>query len=326
MNPENSKLQLRENLMDSLLRSAYPSDLEREQTCIANVLRQIELEKTSVSDDLPPQLAEHTVHRGTGLPNTMDRSKRRRLNGKWIPWAIAASTLAVIGFALQLLDTSGNAMAAVERSLAAAKELEARHYRIEVTTATEPQTFRDSTSDLYVQGIDQFALRHPALIANGEIWLGSDGEESWVVPSIGPIRMGDETGLGKWLTIREQLSSPILHIETVLSRMKRGYQLSHKPDATLLLDDGTSIVCQLVVAKLTTKTLAKAPDKIELWSDKQTGVAIRLRASFSKQTSGRAARQVSLTLVDSPELPDDWFKPTGHYRGFRRTLRFDSIE
>ena len=48
-------------------------------------------------------------------------------------WAVAASVLITLIVAVQATGSTGVAMAAVERSIAAAKEFVARHYRVTVT-------------------------------------------------------------------------------------------------------------------------------------------------------------------------------------------------
>lgn len=326
MSQNDSESQLRENMMGALMQSAYQTDSQREQQSIERVLRRIECESVDAQDYGAQQLAQPADDLSLASPADPSIDRRPRRRNQWTSWALAASVLVAIGFAIQFLGESSNAMAAVERSLAAAKELVARHYCITVTTGNDSGDTRDVTSDLYVQGTDQFALRHPALIPNREIWLGSDGTDCWFLPSLGPIRVGDQTGLGRWLAKREQLSSPILHIETILTRLKRGYHLKQEPDATLTLDDGTTVNCQHVIGELKLKESTSAPGKIELWCNKQTGVAIRLDGIYSKPANAWARSKTTIVFVDSPELSDEWFTPAGHHRGFRRTLRFDSEE
>ena len=91
--------------------------------------------------------------------------------------------------------------------------------------------------------------------------------------------------------------------------------------------DGTSICLQTCSRHAADETKKKAPDKVELWSDSQTGVAIRPDAPHG--TSHRvltATQKISLVLVDEPVLANDWFTATGHSSPNRRILRFDSTE
>ena len=138
--------------------------------------------------------------------------------------------------------------------------------------------------------------------------------------------MGDETGLGRWLSHARTLSTPYLHVETILARMKRGYRLRELPDESIEDFDGNSIVCKHVVGTLRWNRAEKAPDKIELWSDSQTGVAIRLDATWNEPSGAYGHEKISLVLVDEPVLANDWFTATGHSSPNRRILRFDSTE
>ena len=326
MSQSNSESQLRENMIEALLQSAYQTDSQREQESIESVLQRIKCEVIDSQDHDLQQLHESADDLSSAPPAEPSNDRRPRRWNRWISWSLAASVLIVIGLAIQFVGESGNAIAAVERSLAAAKELVARHYRITVKKGNGPNDTRVVTSDLYVQGANQFALRHPALIPNRDVWLGSDGTDSWFLPAIGPVRVGDQTGLGKWLANREQLSTPILHLETILTRLKRGYDLKQEPDATMTLDDGTPVICQHVIGDLKSKGSTSAPEKIELWCDKQTGVAIRLDGIYGKPVNAWGRRKSSIVFVDSPKLSDEWFTPAGHHLGFRQTLSFDSDE
>ena len=326
MSQSDSESQLRENMIEALLESAYQTDSQREQQCIESVLRRIESEAIDSQDDVAQPHDESADDLSSAPPTVSSKDQRQRRWNRWISWSLAASVLIVIGLAIQFVGESGNAIAAVERSLAAAKELVARHYRITVTKGNDSNNTRDVTSDLYVQGTGRFALRYPALIPNRDVWLGSDGTESWFLPSIGPVRVGDQTGLGKWLAKREQLSTPILYIETILTRLKRGYDLRQESDETLTLDDGKTVICEHIIGDLKLKESTTAPDKIELWCNKQTGVAIRLDGIYSQPAHAWSRSKTSIVFVDSPDLSDEWFTPAGHHRGVRRTLRFDSEE
>ncbi len=302
--------ELRDSMMDALLQSAFESNPTGNESRIESVMRRIDREQ--------PRPATVPTSR------TGQRSPRRWK--RWMSWAVAASVLLALIVAVQTTGSTGVAMAAVQRSIAAAQELVSRHYRVTVTLRRSAENTTAIDSDLYVQGSDRFALRHPALLPGSSFWLGTDGSEAWFVPAIGPVRMGDETGLGRWLSQRESISTPYLHIETVLARMQRGYRLQNLADESIEVSDGKSVVCKHVVGTLRWKRVEKAPDKIELWSDPHNGVAVRLDATWNEPAGTLGHEKISLVLVDEPVLANDWFAATGHSSPNRRILRFDSNE
>ncbi len=311
MNKDHSQREeLRDSMMDSLLQSAFETGTTGNETRIESVMERIDREQPT---------------RAT-VPASRNRQQSPRRWKQWMSWAVAASVLITLIVVVQTTGSSGVAMAAVERSLAVAKEFVARQYRVTVSLRSPDQKTADIESDLYVQGSDRFALRHPALLPGTSFWLGTDGKEAWLVPAIGPVRVGDETGLGRWFSQRESLSTPYLHVETILARMKRGYQLQELPDESIEVPGGKPIVCKHVVGTLRWNRAEKAPDKIELWSDSQTGVAIRLDATWNEPSGALGHEKISLVLVDEPELSNDWFTATGHSPPNRRILRFDSTD
>jgi hypothetical protein len=298
----------REALIDALLRSACVD----ERTTVANrvdeVMRQIEI-GTTVSGRL---IAERT-------------RLTRRTWSRRVSWAIAATLLVALFIGLQYLGPARQALAAVEQSLAAAAEQIARKYLITVTFKNGNRR-REVGNDLYVQGNDRFALRHPALLPGADGWLGKNGDQAWVVPSFGPVRTGNDLALSRWLSSQEQLSTPYLHVTTVLDRMSRGYRLQELGEATIRTAEGNDVVCRHVLGELKTGKNPKLPATIELWSDAQTGVAMRVEARWPLSTSESGREEVVLEFAGQPELPDNWFDPEGHYSGSRRKITFDSKE
>lgn len=309
MNKYEPSDELRDQLVESLLQSVYETDATDRDRDITAVLDRID-EEPSTSSPL------------VELPNR----QRTRLP-RWIPISVAALALFAIllAFPFSSSDTSGQALAAVQRSIEASKESVLRHYRISKTRKTR-QGKRTVENDLYVQGADKFAVSHPALRPNGNVWLGSDGKEAWLVPAFGPVRVGNETGLGKWMAGREEMASPILQLDTVLARLKDGYKLTQKPDETLTTASGSAIECQYLVGELLLKNKGNYPEKIHLWCAKDSGVTIRMKAHYVPSSDRWNRIATTIDFVDEPELEDDWFEPKGHYQGFRRTLRFDSEE
>ena len=111
--PQNRK---REDLIDALLQSAWEqSDAAAHQQRIDSVMNRIGLADVSTA------ARDHST----------SRYKSRRWK-PWMSWAVAASVLIAMVLGVQAL-VPRVAMAAVERSIAAAKEFVARQYRVDVT-------------------------------------------------------------------------------------------------------------------------------------------------------------------------------------------------
>ncbi|TWU04770.1 hypothetical protein [Stieleria varia] len=295
--------QLRDSWVESLLTSAVaPQDYADH---VARAMKRIN---------------EPESTHGANVPRSPRKSMR------WGAIALAASVLIALSFVLDSNGTSAKAMAAVQRSLHVAAEQMTRKYLLQVQyrspTGYEPQI----DNELYVQGHDCFTLRHPGLLPGSSFWLGKNETDEWVVPPIGPVRIGSGTVLSRWLALHQQLDTPYLHVTTLLTRMSQGYRLEELSDEVVTLPDGTKVACQHIRAELEVTDEPNAPDMIELWVSRETGIAIRIVVRWNL-ADGQAGREsVALTFQsDEPSLSDEWFTPEAHYQGSRVIMRIDSL-
>ncbi len=296
----------REALIDALLTAAYVDERLAVAKKIDQVMRQIEHETS-----------------GPRRPTYQHTRATRRTSSRWISWSIAASLLLAMFIGLQYFSPAQPALAAIEQSLAAAAEQVARKYLITVTSRDGNRT-REVKNDLYVQGNARFALRHPALLPGTDVWLGKGEDQTWVVPAFGPVRTGNDLALSRWLNSQEQVSTPYLHVTTVLNRMSRGYRLREMGETTILAANGNEVVCLHVVGELKREANQKLPTTIELWSDAQSGVAMRLEARWPLSASESGREKVVIEFAEQPNLPNNWFEAEGHYSGPRRKITLDT--
>jgi hypothetical protein len=252
------------------------------------------------------------------------RTPRKSL--RWGAIAIAASVLLALSFVLDSDGTSAKAMAAVQRSLYVAADQMTRKYLLQVQyripNGYEPQI----DYELYVQGHNRFVLRHPGLLPGNSFWLGKNETDEWVVPPIGPVRIGSDMVLSRWLASHQQLDTPYLHVTTLLTRMSQGYRLEKLSDEEVALPEGTKVACQHIRAELEVTDELNPPDTIELWVSRESGMAIRIVVRWSL-ADGQAGREsIALTFQsDEPTLSDEWFAPEAHYQGSRVIMRIDSL-
>jgi hypothetical protein len=226
----------------------------------------------------------------------------------------------------QFWNPYAQALAAIERSIVAAGQDIARKYLISVSVRDTQGRRETIEHDLYVQGNDRFAVRVASWLPGRDMWLGKEADEAWVVPAMGPVRAGDQLAFNRWLESREELSTPYLHVTTVLHRMSRGYRLTQQGFETIDRPDGSRSRCRRIVGNLKESASQKLPATIQLWADDESGVAMRLTASWNLPPDQAGRESVTIQLIEQPDLPEDWFRAAGHYREPRRVLRFDSSE
>ncbi|MEZ6096492.1 MAG: hypothetical protein R3C03_20065 [Pirellulaceae bacterium] len=245
---------------------------------------------------------------------------------RWASLALAASLLVAFFFVAQSFMVPNQAMAAVLRSLKIANLDGPRKYLLQVEYRdTEGELFHVD-NDLYVSGNNRFVLRHPGLLPGSSLWLGQDGDESWVVPTIGPIRKGDGSALMRWLKAKPELDTPYLHVTTLLERMSRGYQLEELGNETIRQMDGALVACRHIQGTLLRGRRASLPQTIELWADMESGMAMRMVAVWPLAEGDSGRQRIVLDLNPETEtIPDSWWQAEGHYSGTRRIVNLGDI-
>ena len=143
------------------------------------------------------------------------------------------------------------------------------------------------------------------------IWSGRNADELWLVPEFGPVRVrrvnDGDTSIPR---------IPFLSIGSMLVGLRNHYEL--KLNRSVESGEGeTTLLCDHIIA-----TLKRSPDgpggtrpladRVEIFADPVSGVPRRLK--FRWQTPNRVGwRGIVADLVGSPDLPEDFFRRTGHH-------------
>ncbi len=244
----------------------------------------------------------------------------RRFTG-WPTLGVAATIL----LALLLTFRAGgsqSAMAAIQRSLDVAAERLTRKYLLDIAYRPAPGRTVKFAAELYVQGNDRLALRHPGLLPRAYFWIGRDGDESWFVPPIGPVIKGDVSDLKLYLRAHEELDTPYLHVSTMLNHMmSKGFRLKTMADEVISLDSGRSFMCRHIQATASSPQVPNLPNTIELWTSRETGMAVRMIARWELAEGEPGRESVVMTFQqEEPDLSDSWFTAEDHYVGQRPVI------
>ncbi|MEQ9379384.1 MAG: hypothetical protein RJP95_00865, partial [Pirellulales bacterium] len=161
-------------------------------------------------------------------------------------------------------------------------------------------------------GTDRFALRHPSPLPSKSVWIGRHDAESWIVPPIGPVLKGDHTLHCR--RTREELDIPSLDISTLLTRMmSSGYRLETLSDQEIAGPDGLMFECQHIRAERKKADQPDLPAAIELWASRESGMAVRLIASWALGDGDTGKESVVLSFQgEEPDLSDAWFTAEAH--------------
>jgi hypothetical protein len=180
---------------------------------------------------------------------------------------------------------------------------------------------REVSAELYVDGADRFLLRHPPIPLLGEVSIGGNERENWIVPTRGPILVGNETMLQQWMADKRDFSTPYLHVTTILHRMSNDYDLKMLPDEDVASPSQpeTTVRCRRVRGILR-DTNRGLPRTINLWADRDTGIARRVILDWELQPGQFGRSTVTFELVGSKEVPPDWFEHATHHDESRSVI------
>lgn len=297
-----------DQLMDTLLTAALQPDASARESRIERVMREIRRE---------------TVELGTASSAEHRRSMPQRVARRWMPLTLAAALLLAAIWWLQVPDPAQQAYATVQRSLGAARLSICRLYQITATVRRPVGGVRQVESQLYVDGDARFALRHPPLLLPGDLWLGSDGNQPWIVPPRGPVLVGRPGMLEQWIDEHREVTAPVLHVTTILERMAEHYDLEKLPSEVPPGAAASSASrCDRVRGTLRADA-PRLPQTVDLWADAETGVARYLILDWNTGPEAMGVQRVEVELTDEPTVADDWFEHGGHHAGRRPVLQMN---
>lgn len=229
-------------------------------------------------------------------------SHERRSIVWWLPMALAASLL-VAATAFVLQPSHSRAYAAVAKAYDALHDRTIREY--EVTIEDSPRG-GNLAATLWVSGGDRFALKHPAPLP-GHFWIGSDGQQRWLVPVVGPVLTSDDAGQPRRWLMQQEAGLPFLQVSTMLGQLQTDYDLE-------MIDD------ERVHAHLRNAAFA-LPTDVDIWIDPSTGIVRKLELTWPGGSFKPMPRKVTLQLTSENAVGDEWFKHDSHHDSRRPVMR-----
>jgi hypothetical protein len=233
----------------------------------------------------------------------------------WLAAAVMAAGLLVVTALLRPTD----AMAALERVVAATKAGAARCYAIRVLepgTAEEvpgrgpyPPANHLEGATIWMRGPGEFVLRQG--LPNGEIRLfGGDASGSWTLRGQSAVKVSpDPTRFGRAI-FTPSGEAAFLDLRTQLDQMRQDYELTW-----LARETGET-------HKLRATRKAPppgGPKEMELWFDPVTGTVERLILRQLPRGQG-GPRSIEMLLQPAEPLPADFFRHEHHHEPSRPVL------
>lgn len=232
-------------------------------------------------------------------------SQRRR-------FLFAASSVSVCATVTSLLlsvvlwPSSVSANSVLRKAQQAAAEMIDRTYRVTMSRKGEPSSMRELRVD--VRGGGRFVFRP----VDDAYVVGSNGTDYWLAHEDGPV----------WVTSKRRLLVPEMR-QTMPNSWLFGIATNPKEPLLLQMAGLLSLMEQTGDVKLIRSASASeyhvratlrsgppnAPEKVDFWADKDSGVALRAEVSWSD------GRQMRFEMVESDVLSDEWYHYSEHTPG-----------
>jgi hypothetical protein len=257
-------------------------------------------------------------------PRTARRAPARRFYAVALTMAVAA----VIWTTLWPLARNPRSVnASVARAILEASQAPDRQYDVTFFVSLPLGARHREKATLYVQGADRYALRKSAPLTNGDLWIGGNGGESWVIPVLGPVFVSRDVRLLETLLGDEIVSTPILRISTILKRMSEHYELEILGGERIPMFVGTQelVECERIRGRLKGQP-GQLPDVIDVWATRSGGTAVRLVLDWQRANGVSGLASLTLELSAQPELPRDWYAHSAHHDPDRTVLDFPGGE
>lgn len=218
---------------------------------------------------------------------------------------IAASVLLCVTVVFLWLP-SHSAIAAIDDMLLRLQQLGDRHYRLQMLGDAAPARALAS-ADVYLRGADQFVLQ--GLRLDGSRFIkGSNTQNSWQIGGNGQLKKQAGVGAIKLPVYGRARDLAVLNVESILNRLKQGYDIDISPGHTLQLGEQTW--SRLRAQKHSQGD--KGIQRVDVYFD-ETSFDIG-RLVFYQVPSPKMAvkRDIVLDVVSLQPLPADFFEPQTH--------------
>ncbi len=252
-------------------------------------------------------------------------------------WVISTLTLAAGLLVMAAIwaghnGTEVSAYAAVEQVYSAATSLQDREYRV-VSEIERLGKFVKVESTLFVRGSEKYSIRHPFVL--GEIWIGHNGHQSWLVPPIGVAITREETRnnpqyIRRWAS-DAGFVLPELQLTALIAHLRDQYELellpseprTTSPEALAAAAGETLAAEQLASTEVMWRRIRGTlsveqpgrPTLVDVWCHPETGVARRIDLVWQRNPSsgsGTGLRRMTVELVRDHVFDESWYEPSGH--------------
>ena len=239
-----------------------------------------------------------------------------RVRRNVVRWSVVASIFAAAVWIGWFARTESNqALAAIQQARHTLAMPSDRTYTITVEGQSPRGLTHERQATLFARGTDHFVFKIAGPFGT-DILAGSDGNESWLIPPVGPVLIGSDSLLiDRWLS-QERVPIPLLSLDETLHRLESRYNLSVVSDeigSTADIGHRSTMTDSIRVIGRRRPEEAMIPDTVELWSNRTSGILQRLELRWSDAEPRPGPQSITVVLKSEEQLAADFFIHTRHH-------------
>ena len=245
------------------------------------------------------------------------RSSLRRRAARWMLAATVCLVAVWVGWLAQ--PGTNRALAAVQLARETLSEPTDRSYLITVDGQSPRGGAHSREATLFARGTDQFVFKVKGPFG-AEIFAGSDGKESWLIPPVGPVLVSDNVMLiDRWFS--REVPIPVMRLDEILQRLESKYELNTVASGSNPIRYGEQHVqdsdspnpesVHVVGHRHHDEPIV--PDTVELWVDRSTGILQRLELRWDESIVRPGPRAITVILKSKEALEADFFSHNQHH-------------
>lgn len=261
---------------------------------------------------LGPRLAE----RAHGAPGpTPLHGRLRHWNSRVVAVTGVLTAIIVVAITANLLVTTPTANAALTQIVEAGRDAPFRRYGffMERQGPEGPLPARRGELDIGEEG--RFVCRIEGNAGRAATTIGFDGEQYWLVPPNGPVRVGGAPGpIAKVTEIEGDIER--LMLEPMLEELHRHYDVRFATDAGPEAGEGP---IRLLAVRRHGRP-HRRPDRVQLEARRGDLAITRFHATWDRRTGPQRMIGLDLRLLDAPPPEPGWYAHNAHHDAGRPVI------
>ncbi|MCA9283877.1 MAG: hypothetical protein KDA22_01590 [Phycisphaerales bacterium] len=289
-------------------------------------------QRIATAMDTIGRLEPRLPSRAPSLPFEGTTPRHRRWNVRMLAGSSAFAAMLLLALTATLfVRTAPTATAALTQIVDAGRSIAFRRYQFVMEREGTPPAMPPRRGLVDVGPAGRFVCRFEGPAGNTVVTMGFDGEEYWLVPPVGPVRVGVAPGpIARVAELGGELDQ--LMLGPLVDNLRRHYQIRFADDGAI--EHGAGPIRLEAIRR--PNRPSRRPERVRLVARRSDFAIVEFEAQWDADRGPQRMSGLRLRLVDAPDPGLAWFSRGSHHSPDRvvvevkegeerRPLRFDGI-